>query len=97
MKSSFRVILNQKIPIFLNFFQGFSENMEEKNSLSKSAELPKDHSETIDQKNYFEYTVEQDDTLIGIAIKFDLNVQVLETINTISEGNIYPNQVFYLL
>jgi len=47
-------------------------------------------------KNYFEYTVEQDDSLIGIALKFDVNIQVLEIINRISEGNIYPNQVHFL-
>lgn len=43
---------------------------------------------------YFEYTVEKEDTLMGIALKFDVNIQVLERVNSLSEGNVYPNQVF---
>ena len=72
--------------------QGFKDNLPENQPQTKN------NSENIsspDFKKYIEYTVEKDDTLIGIALKFDVNIQVLENINRISEGNIYPNQVYF--
>lgn len=49
--------------------------------------------ETQQLDNYFEYVVENEDTLMGISLKFDVNLRVLTTINNLGEGNIYPNQV----
>jgi len=82
--------------LFLFFEKiGFKENLHEEESPNKKEDSKKDQTSSIELKDYFEYTVENEDSLIGIALKFDVNMQLLENLNLISEGNVYPNQVFH--
>ena len=80
---------------YFKFFEikGFKDNLQEQEPLIKNEDLKEDQN-LNESKDYFEYTVENEDSLIGIALKFDVNMQILENLNKISEGNLYPNQVF---
>ena len=72
-------------------YKGFKE------TLPKEKIEVKEERDNVEVTKYFEYTVEKEDTLMGIELKFDVNIQVLERVNSLSEGNVYPNQVFFLI
>lgn len=86
--------------LYEKFISSIREATQEKDPEPKAGPIiPVNQQEIEEEKaKYFEYTVEPDDSLFGIALKFDVNIQVLESINRISGGNVYPNQVltFYL-
>lgn len=72
---------------------GFKEKEKEVPFNEKLEEI-KENKENVDDGEYEEYIVENEDSLMGVALKFDINMRVLININNLGEGKIYPNQVF---
>ncbi len=57
--------------------------------------LDKKEDEKKNAQKFYQYIVREDDTLFGIALKFNINIHTLESLNDVSESNLFPKQVFF--